>query len=80
MTRIKGIASEETNGYIKDVYHNQIQKYGKVLENHKLYARRPTIFKAVRGMWEGIDQSGLISEELKTMLNIRVASMNGCPF
>ena len=31
-------------------------------------------------MWTGIDASGLIDGTLKTLLNRRVAALNGCEF
>lgn len=80
MARITGISPDKADGCIKEVYDRQIKNYGAVLENHKLYARRPSIFKAVRGMWDGIGESGLISEQLQALINIRVANINGCPF
>jgi alkylhydroperoxidase family enzyme len=48
--------------------------------NHRLYARRPSIFRGVRAMWAGIDASGLIDDKLKALVNRRVAFLNGCEF
>jgi hypothetical protein len=31
-------------------------------------------------MWSGLDSSGLIEGELISLINRRVASMNGCEF
>ncbi|UOF89637.1 hypothetical protein LSG31_17380 [Fodinisporobacter ferrooxydans] len=80
MTRISGVSQETAQGFIREVFDAQLERYGKVLENHKLYARRPSIFKAVRGMWAGLEESGLIPEQLVALVNIRVANLNGCPF
>ena len=38
------------------------------------------IFHGVRGMWGGIDSSGLIDAKLQAMVNRRVAYLNGCEF
>jgi hypothetical protein len=48
--------------------------------NHLVYARRPSIFRGARGMWQGLDASGLIDGQLQALLNRRVASLNGCEF
>ena len=72
--------AEVTDPAIRAVLEAQRKKWGGPLLNHLLYARRPTIFRAVRGMWSGIDQSGLIDEKLKALLNRRVAYLNGCEF
>jgi len=58
----------------------QTEVWGSPLLPYLLYARRPTIFRAVRGMWAGIDGSGLIEASLKALVNRRVAMLNGCPF
>jgi hypothetical protein len=48
--------------------------------NHLTYARRPSIFRGVRGMWTGLESSGLIDHKLVALLNRRVAALNGCEF
>lgn len=58
----------------------QAERWGAPLLPYLLYARRPTIFRAVRGMWAGLDGSGLIDAGMKAMVNRRVAMLNGCPF
>jgi len=57
-----------------------VERWGAPLLNHLVYARRPTILRAARGMWAGIAGSGLIDEPLQALLNRRVARLNGCEF
>lgn len=45
-----------------------------------VYARRPTILRAVRGMWCGLDASGLLDPGLVAMVNRRVVTINRCEF
>jgi hypothetical protein len=80
MARIEGINVDEAEGYIKQVLEAQTKKWGAPLLNHLVYARRPTIFRGARGMWTGIDSSGLIDAALQALINRRVASINGCEF
>jgi hypothetical protein len=80
MARIDGVNPDETDGYVKQVLEAQAKKWGSPLLNHLVYARRPTIFRGARGMWAGIDSSGLIDPRLQALLNRRVASINGCEF
>ncbi len=80
MARIEGVSSSETEGYIKQVLEAQAKKWRAPLLNHLIYARRPTIFRAVRGMWQGIEGSGLIDAKLRSLVNRRVAFLNGCEF
>ncbi len=80
MARINGVNPDEADGYVKQVFEAQAKKWGAPLLNHLVYARRPTIFRGARGMWTGIDSSGLIDPRLQALLNRRVASINGCEF
>jgi hypothetical protein len=80
MARIKGVNPNDVESYTRHVFDAQAKKWGAPLLNHLLYARRPTIFRGVRGMWTGIDASGLIEGRLQALINRRVASINGCEF
>ncbi|MEZ5551173.1 MAG: hypothetical protein R3E82_09815 [Pseudomonadales bacterium] len=80
MSRIPDIQPEQAGGYIARVLAAQTETWGAPLKNHLLYAHRPDLFKAVRGMWNAIDKDGLIGTALLALVNRRVASINGCAF
>ena len=78
--RIDGVNSDDVDDAIRAVFDAQARKWGAPLLNHTLYARRPPIFRGVRAMWGGLDRSGLIDGALASLVNVRVASLNGCVF
>ena len=81
MARIDGVdPGRVSDDYIGRVFGAQAKAWGAPLLNHLVYARRPSIFRGVRGMWTGLDASGLIDGKLTALLNRRVASLNGCEF
>jgi len=80
MARIAGVGPDNTDRYARDVLEAQKRTWGAPLLNHLLYARRPSIFRAVRAMWTGIDASGLIDGALRSLINRRVAALNRCEF
>ena len=80
MARIADANIDESEGYVKAVLEAQRKTWGAPLLNHLMYARRPSIFRGVRGMWTGIDSSGLIDAGLQALINRRVAALNGCEF
>lgn len=80
MARIAGVEPEQTDGYVKRVFAAQTKHWGAPLLNHLLYARRPTIFRGARAMWQGLDESGLLDARLQALINRRVAAWNGCVF
>ena len=78
--RIEGVKPEEADDYARRVFEAQAKKWGAPLINHTVHARRPTIFRGVRAMWQGLDGSGLIDPALVALVNRRVAAINGCEF
>ena len=80
--RIEGVdpADEQLEPAIKAALAAQQSHWGKILRGYLIYARRPTIFRAVRGMWGGLDSSGLLEPGLVALLNRRVAAINRCAF
>ena len=81
MARIEGVDPRRvTEEYIGRVFQAQATAWGAPLLNHLVYARRPTIFRGARGMWTGLEGSGLIDGALTALLNRRVAALNGCEF
>jgi hypothetical protein len=54
------------------------ERYGSLPYNHAVLARRPTVFRAFRGMWEGLESSGLLPARLAALVNVKVASLIGC--
>ena len=80
MARIKGVATDEANGEVREVFEEQEKRYGFVSNTAKVYALRPTIQKGVQALAQGIQASGLIDPELHHLLCVKTANINGCPF
>ena len=81
MARIEGVRPGEAgDDYVERILAAQAKYWGGPLLNHLVYARRPSIFRGVRGMWTGLEISGLIDHKLVALLNRRVAALNGCEF
>jgi hypothetical protein len=78
--RIDGVDPGRTETPVRKVLEAQAKKWGVPLLNHLLYARRPTIFRGVRGMWSGLDSSGLVDPKLVALINRRIAALNDCVF
>ena len=80
MARIEGVDPDQVEKRIRAILEAQADRWGAPLLNHLIYARRPSIFRGVRGMWTGLDASGLIDPGLVALVNRRVATLNGCEF
>jgi hypothetical protein len=81
VARIEGVRPTGSGDeYVEKVLDAQAKHWGAPLLNHLVYARRPSIFRGVRGMWTGIDASGLIDGKLQALVTRRVAALNRCEF
>jgi hypothetical protein len=80
MARVADVKVDEADRYVRDVLEAQTKTWGAPLLNHLIYARRPSIFRGARGMWTGIESSGLLDPGLRALINRRVASLNNCEF
>lgn len=80
MSRIDGIDPDLAEGYVAKVLAAQAKTWGAPLNNHLVYAQRPDLFRAVRGMWTSLDKDGILGPALVALVNRRVASLNGCLF
>ena len=80
MLRIKGITKEEAPDDVRKIFEEQEKQYGSVLNTAVVYGLRPTIQKGVQALQAGILASGLISRELRHLLCMKAASINGCPY
>jgi alkylhydroperoxidase family enzyme len=80
VARIEGVDPARTEKRIRVVLEAQKEKWSGPLLNHRIYARRPTIFGGARAMWSGLGASGLLDPALTALINRRVAYLNGCEF
>lgn len=78
--RIAPINTSATEPRVRAILDAQKKQWGAPLNNHLLYARLPSIFAGVRGMWSALASSGLLDPKLVVLLNRRVATLNQCPF
>lgn len=80
MLRIKGITKEEAPEEVRRVFEQQEKQYGSVLNTAPVYGRRPTIQQGIQALQAGILASGLIGAELRHLLCMKTAAINGCPY
>jgi hypothetical protein len=80
MLRIKGVSKEEAPPEVREIFEAQEKQHGFILNTAPVYALRPTIQKGVQALQAGIVASGLISADLRHILCMKAASINGCPY
>ena len=80
MLRIEGISKDQASEETRRIFEEQEKQYGSILNTAKVYGLRPTIQKGVQALQAGILASGLVSGELRHLLCMKAASINGCPY
>ncbi|MGH7824925.1 MAG: hypothetical protein ACREQ7_07080 [Candidatus Binatia bacterium] len=80
MLRIKGATKESAPIEVRAIFEQQEQQHGAVLNTARVYGLRPTIQQGVQALQQGILASGLIEPELRHLLCMKAASINGCPY
>ena len=80
MLRIKGASKENASEETRKVFEAQEKQFGSILNTAKVYGLRPSIQKGVQALQAGILESGLISGDLRHILCMKAASINGCPY
>lgn len=80
MLRIKGVSKEAASDDTRRIFEEQERQYGSVLNTGWVYGLRPTIQKGVQALQAGILASGLIAADLRHLLCMKAASINGCPY
>jgi alkylhydroperoxidase family enzyme len=81
MARIKGVTeSDAANDEVRRIIEEQKNRHGFVSNAAQVAAVRPTIQRGVQALAQGIQQSGLIAQELRNLVCVRTAHINGCPY
>ena len=80
MARINGITEDNADDDVREIIAAQKQRHGFVSNATQVSALRPTIQKGVQALAQGIQDSGLIAQDLRNLVCIRTAHINGCPY
>ena len=80
MPRVREIEEPGDEPILADLYAKEREAFGFVLNTTKVMAHRPGILRAAKQLGAAIQRSGLLSAELLSLVNLRVALINGCPF
>jgi alkylhydroperoxidase family enzyme len=80
MPRVTEIETDGGDPTLQPIFAQDGKLFGGPLNPTKVYAHRPPVLKAMRDMAAAIERGGLIGAELRQLVYLRVALLNGCPF
>jgi hypothetical protein len=78
--RIAGVEPGEAQGELARIFAAQAERWGAALNSARVQARRPAMYRGVRGMWAAVDAAEHISGALAALVSRRVALIVGCHF
>jgi alkylhydroperoxidase family enzyme len=80
MPRVSEIESDHGDAILQPIFAKDREVFGGPLNPTKVYAHRPPVLKAMKDMAEAIDRGGLVEAQLRSLVYLKVAVLNGCPF
>jgi len=80
MARIKGITECDANDEVRKIIDEQKKRRGFISNAVQVSAVRPTTYKGLQALAHGIQESGLIAQELHNLICVKTAHINGCPY
>ena len=80
MSRVAGARKQDLPDDLRKAWEQQEASRGAPQPNLPVYALRPSIWRGHRALADGIEESGLLSQELKHLAALQAALINGCPF
>jgi alkylhydroperoxidase family enzyme len=80
MPRVSEIDSHGGEPTLQPIFAKEQEAFGGALNTTKAYAHRPPVLKAMKDMAEAIERGALIESQLRSLVYLKVALINGCPF
>jgi alkylhydroperoxidase family enzyme len=80
MPRIREITEPGDDPILMDAFARETEMFGAVFNTTKIQAHTPGIMKAAKQLAAAVEKSGLLPPQLRALVYLRVALINGCPF
>jgi alkylhydroperoxidase family enzyme len=80
MPRVSEIDSDRGEPTLEPIFAKEREVFGGPLNPTKVYAHRPPVLRALKETAEALERNALIEPQLRSLVYLRVALLNGCPF
>jgi alkylhydroperoxidase family enzyme len=77
---VSEIDDDHGDPILKEVFAKERAANGDVLNPSKVMAHCPPILRAAKALGASIAESGRLPKGLASLVSLRVAAINGCPF
>ena len=80
MPRIPPLDRDRAPDEAAPLFDADLKAFGQVLNSTAVAAYRPAIALAAKQLGQAVSGAGLIPDQLRLLINVRVATLVGCPF
>lgn len=80
MPRVREIEHDGGNPILREIFAKEREASGALFNTTKVLAHCPPILQAAKNLSASIERSGLLDPQLRALVYLRVALINGCPF
>lgn len=80
MPRVREIEEAGGDATLEPIFTRELEAFGHVLNTTKVLAHCPPILSAAKAMGAAIERSAQLPAKLLSLVYLRVALINGCPF
>jgi hypothetical protein len=80
MPRIPPLDRDHAPDEAAPLFDADLNAFGQVLNSTAVAAYRPAIALAAKQLGQAVSKAGLIPDQLRLLINVRVAALVGCPF
>lgn len=80
MPRVTEIEDAKGDPALTEIFAKERAAYGDLLNPTKVMAHCPPILRAAKALGASIAESGSLPKGLASLVSLRVAAINGCPF
>jgi len=80
MPRIPPLERSSVPPEAQALFDQETEIFGQLLNSTRIAAHRPEIARAAKRLGQAVADGGLIPEQLRLLMNVKIASLVGCPF
>jgi hypothetical protein len=80
LPRLKPISPDLAAPSTRSRMDRDLEQYGHILPGTGISGHAPTIHEGARALDAGITAAGRVAPQLRRLMNLRAASIVGCPF
>ena len=80
MPRVSEISDDGGDPILAEIFARQREARGDLLNPTKVMAHTPGILQAAGRLGAAVERSNLLPADLRALIYLRVATINGCPF